>query len=147
MSFTLSPELSLVLSSCRRRESDGILDLTMIYRLHSHSPLSPSRLYQIIVLRLINWISGGLTTTWRHGSTTRIVSQNYSLHLCTYKYKAVIIIRGFFTIFVFIKSTKETYFMFLIPSSKRSNFSLLHLLFGPIWRKQIVYFGKLNIKY
>ena len=48
MSFTLSPELSLVLS---RRESDGILDLTMIYRLQSHSP---SLLYQIIVLRVIN---------------------------------------------------------------------------------------------
>ena len=31
-----------------------------------------------------------------------------------------------------LKSTKETYFMFFIPSSKRSNFSLLHLLFGPI---------------
>ena len=48
MSFTLSPELSLVLS---RRESDGILDLTMIYRLQSQSP---SLLYQIIVLRVIN---------------------------------------------------------------------------------------------
>ena len=53
MSFTLSLELSLVLS---RRESDSILDLTMIYRLQSQSP---SLLYQIIVLRVINWISGG----------------------------------------------------------------------------------------
>ena len=47
-----------------------------------------------------------------------------------------------------LKSTKETYFMFFIPSSKRSNFSLLHLLFGPIWREtNCLFLVKLNIKY